>query len=68
MKIKLEHALRNVIVLALFSGSAFAAEPPAADAGKLLVNARWLIPAVLFGAAAFFSALTIPYFQKQLTK
>lgn len=34
----------------------------------ILVNARWLIPAVLFGAAAFFSALTIPYFQKQLTK
>jgi hypothetical protein len=34
----------------------------------ILVNARWLIPAVLFGAAAFFSALTIPYFQKQLMK
>ena len=34
----------------------------------ILVNARWLIPAVLFSAAAFFSALTIPYFQKQLTK
>ena len=34
----------------------------------ILVNARWLVPAVLFGAAAFFSALTIPYFQKQLTK
>ena len=34
----------------------------------ILVNARWLIPAVLFGSAAFFSALTIPYFQKQLTK
>ena len=26
----------------------------------ILVNIRWLIPAVLFGAAAFFSALTIP--------
>jgi len=26
----------------------------------ILVNARWLIPAVLFGLAAFFSALTIP--------
>lgn len=26
----------------------------------ILVNMRWLIPAVLFGAAAFFSALTIP--------
>ena len=46
MKIKLEHALRNVIVLALFSGSAFAAEPPAADAGKLLVNARWRMESV----------------------
>ena len=34
----------------------------------ILVNARWLIPAVLFGAAVFFSALTIPYFQKQLIK
>ena len=34
----------------------------------ILVNARWLIPAVLFGAAAFFSALTIPYLQKQLMK
>jgi hypothetical protein len=34
----------------------------------ILVNARWLIPAGLFGAAAFFSALTIPYFQKQLMK
>ncbi len=26
----------------------------------ILVNMRWLIPAVLFGAAAFFSALAIP--------
>jgi hypothetical protein len=34
----------------------------------ILVNARWLIPVALFGAAAFFSALTIPYFQKQLMK
>jgi hypothetical protein len=34
----------------------------------ILVNARWLIPAALFGAAAFFFALTIPYFQKQLMK
>lgn len=46
MKIKLEHALRNAIVLALFSGAAFAAEPPAADAGKLLVNARWRMESV----------------------
>ena len=34
----------------------------------ILVNARWLIPSVLFGLAAFLSALTIPYLQKQLTK
>jgi hypothetical protein len=34
----------------------------------ILVNMRWLVPAMLFGAAAFFSALTIPYFQKQLMK
>ena len=33
----------------------------------LIVNARWLVPAVLFGAAAFFSALTIPYLRKELT-
>ena len=26
----------------------------------ILVNARWLIPTVLFGSAAFLSALTIP--------
>lgn len=26
----------------------------------ILVNMRWLIPAMLFGAAAFFSALAIP--------
>jgi hypothetical protein len=26
----------------------------------LLVNARWLVPAAMFGLAAFFAALTIP--------
>jgi len=31
-----------------------------------LVNARWLVPATMFGLAAFLSALTIPYLQKQL--
>ena len=32
----------------------------------LIVNARWLVPALLFGSAAFFSALTIPYLRDQL--
>ena len=34
----------------------------------ILVNARWLVPAIFFGLAAFLSALTIPYLQKQLMK
>ena len=33
----------------------------------ILVNMRWLIPAVLFSAAAFFSALTIPSLLKMTT-
>ncbi|MFH1909120.1 MAG: hypothetical protein ABIL11_17355 [Chloroflexota bacterium] len=33
----------------------------------VLVNARWLIPAILFGFAAFLSALTISYLQNQLS-
>jgi len=33
----------------------------------ILVNMRWLIPAMLFGAAAFFSALTIPSLIKMTT-
>ena len=33
-----------------------------------LVNARWLVPTVLFGLAAFLSALTIPYLQRELRK
>jgi hypothetical protein len=32
----------------------------------ILVNARWLIPTLLFGLAAFFSALTIPFLQREL--
>jgi hypothetical protein len=35
---------------------------------EVLVNARWLVPTVLFGLAAFFSALTVPYLQRQLEK
>jgi hypothetical protein len=33
-----------------------------------LVNARWLVPTLLFGIAAFLSALTIPYLQRELQK
>jgi hypothetical protein len=33
----------------------------------ILVNMRWLIPTVLFGAAAFFSALAIPSLIKMTT-
>jgi hypothetical protein len=34
----------------------------------LLVNIRWLIPAISFGLAAFLSALTIPYLRRELLK
>ncbi len=34
----------------------------------LLINARWLIPAISFGLAAFLSALTIPYLRQELRK
>lgn len=34
----------------------------------IFVNARWLLPAVSFGLAAFISALTIPYLSQELTK
>ena len=34
----------------------------------LMVNARWLIPAIFFGLATFFSALTIPYFRHKLVR
>jgi len=33
-----------------------------------LVNARWLVPAVSFGLAGFFAALTIPYLRRELRK
>jgi len=32
-----------------------------------LVNARWLVPSMLFGLGAFLAALTIPYLGKHLT-
>jgi hypothetical protein len=31
-----------------------------------LVNSRWLVPTLSFGLAAFFAALTIPYWGRQL--
>ncbi len=34
----------------------------------LLVNGRWLIPAISFGLAGFFAALTIPYLRRELMK
>lgn len=34
----------------------------------LLVNARWLVPALLFGSAALLSVLTIPYLRQELKK
>jgi hypothetical protein len=33
-----------------------------------LVNIRWLVPAILFGLAAFLSALTLPFLQRELRK
>jgi hypothetical protein len=33
---------------------------------QILVNARWLIPVLLFALAGFFAALTIPYLRQQL--
>lgn len=32
----------------------------------LLVNARWLLPALAFSLAGFFAALTIPYLKQEL--
>ena len=32
----------------------------------LLVNARWLLPALSFGLAAFFAALTLPFLRREL--
>lgn len=34
----------------------------------ILVNARWLVPAALFGLAAFLAALTIPYLTASLRR
>ena len=31
-----------------------------------LVNARWLVPAVMFGLASLLASLTIPYLQREL--
>ena len=31
-----------------------------------LVNARWLVPAVMFGLASLLALLTIPYLQREL--
>lgn len=33
---------------------------------NFLVNARWLVPTLFFGIAAFLSALAIPYLGRQL--
>jgi hypothetical protein len=52
MKIKPVPALRYGIVLALLSGQAVAAEPTVAEAGKLLVNARWRMESVADDAFA----------------
>jgi hypothetical protein len=35
---------------------------------SLLVNARWLMPVISFGLAAFLAALTIPYLRQELMK
>ena len=35
---------------------------------QFLVNARWLIPVLSFGLAAFLAALTIPYLRRELMK
>jgi hypothetical protein len=35
---------------------------------QFLVNARWLLPALSFGSAAFFAALAIPILRRELMK
>ena len=35
---------------------------------KIVVNARWLIPVLSFGLAAFFAALAIPVLRRELMK
>ena len=32
----------------------------------ILVNARWIVPALFFGLASFFAALAIPYLRREL--
>jgi len=34
----------------------------------LIVNARWLVPAIAFGLSALLAAMTIPYLKQQLMK
>ena len=35
---------------------------------QVIVNSRWLVPALSFGLAAFFAALTIPILRRELMK
>jgi hypothetical protein len=35
---------------------------------QMILNARWLIPTLSFGFAAFLAALTLPYLKQELTK
>ena len=35
---------------------------------QIIVNARWLIPVLSFGLAAFFAALTLPVLRRELLK
>jgi len=35
---------------------------------RILVNARWLVPAISFGMAGFLAALTIPYLRQELRR
>ena len=35
---------------------------------QFVVNARWLVPALSFGLASFFAALTIPFLRQELMK
>ena len=35
---------------------------------QIIVNARWLIPALSFGLAGFFAALTLPYLKREIMK
>ena len=35
---------------------------------QVIVNSRWLVPALSFGLAAFFASLTIPILRRELMK